>query len=52
MNNIGETREVYFDIYCKTCKNLDSKESEEPCATCLNNPTNAYSHKPVRWESR
>lgn len=44
-------KEVYFDQYCKTCKHLSKKEEEEPCAECLNEPVNLYSHKPVNWEA-
>lgn len=49
---IDSYKEVYFDQYCKTCKHQDSKEDDEPCDDCLNNPVNVYSHKPVRWEEK
>ena len=42
-------KEVYFDQYCKTCVHKDLKNVEEPCNTCLDNPLNLYSHKPVKW---
>lgn len=45
-------KEVYFDQYCKTCKYEKVKESEDPCEECLSNPTNVYSHKPVKYEER
>lgn len=49
----GEThQEVYFDVYCKTCKHKDSEETDKPCVMCLENPTNLYSHKPTHWESK
>ena len=45
-------KEVYFDQYCKTCKNSELSEDKEPCSECLNEPVNQYSHKPVRWEEK
>ena len=45
-------KEVYFDLYCKTCKHKESKETEYPCDECLDNPINLYSHKPVKWEDK
>lgn len=45
-------QEVYFDKYCKTCKNKDIKEYEDPCNECLSEPTNIGSHKPVNWEEK
>lgn len=47
-----DMREVYFDQYCETCKHRDTKEFEDPCNECLSNPTNLYSHKPVRYEEK
>ena len=43
-------KEVYFDQYCKTCKYKDTKETEDPCDECLNEPVNLYSHKPTKWK--
>ena len=43
-------KEVYFGVYCKTCKHKDKKEDEDPCWDCLAEPKNTYSHKPVYWE--
>lgn len=43
-------KEVYFHEFCKTCKHKEVKNTEEPCNECLDNPTNLYSHKPVKWE--
>ena len=48
MNN---EKEVYFYQYCKTCKYCKTKEFEDPCNDCLNNPMNIDSHKPVNYES-
>lgn len=50
MNNTY--KEVYFDQYCKTCKHADRKEEDDPCCDCLAEPTNSYSHKPVRYEEK
>jgi len=46
----SKTKEVRFDIYCKTCKNYKLDESQDPCNECLNEPSNENSHKPVNWE--
>ena len=48
----NEYLEVYFDQYCKTCKYYDNKENVIPCCECLEEPTNLYSHKPVKWEAK
>lgn len=44
-------KEVYFDQYCKTCENRKKKEYESPCDSCLEEPSNQESHKPVYYES-
>lgn len=44
-------KEVYFYEYCETCKYKDLKENEEPCEECLSEPTNLYSHKPIKYEN-
>ncbi len=43
---------VDFKKYCETCKYKDVKETEDPCNECLENPTNLYSHKPVKWDEK
>lgn len=48
---MAETREVYFDKYCQTCKHKDVEEKELPCRDCLYEPYNYDSHKPRKWES-
>lgn len=45
-------KEVDFNKYCKTCKNKDTKEYEDPCNDCLSEPINVRSHKPVNWEEK
>ena len=45
-------KEVYYDQYCKTCKHEKIEEMREPCCECLDNPVNAHSHKPVKWEEK
>lgn len=44
------TEEVRYDIYCRRCKHWDLPESEDPCFTCLDQPTNEGSKKPVKYE--
>lgn len=47
-----ELKEVYFDQYCKSCKNWEKKECEDPCNECLGVPANTHSHKPVKYEGK
>lgn len=42
---------VDFYSHCKSCKHCSKKETESPCDECLEEPVNAYSSKPVRWEA-
>ena len=51
MNEDG-MKEVYFGIYCKTCKYFDTDEDslESPCDECLSYSSNLYSHKPVKYK--
>lgn len=43
-------KEVYFNIYCATCKHKDEPESSDKCDECLSNPSNEDSRKPVNYE--
>lgn len=45
-------KEVYFDKYCKKCKNRKLKETDEPCDECLSEPINLQTHRPVRYEEK
>lgn len=38
--------------YCKTCQHQDTKDFLEPCHTCLNNPTNVNSQRPVNYKEK
>ena len=44
-----QTKEVYFDQYCKTCQHEELLEDNIPCRECLEWPYNYDSHKPVNW---
>lgn len=48
MNN--RRKEVFFDMYCKTCKYYKQASYLHPCNDCLNTPYNEDSHKPVNWK--
>ena len=52
MSNGEGYKEVYFDQYCETCKHKELEQHKEPCDECLSNPTNLYSHKPVKYEKK
>lgn len=43
---------VNFDQYCSTCKNKGVDEGEDPCNSCLYEPVNEDSHKPVNWKEK
>ena len=43
---------VEFDKYCTCCKHKRVSQCEEPCNTCLTNPVNEDSHKPVMFEEK
>lgn len=45
-------KEVYFNLYCDSCKYKDLDESHDPCDECLENGANLYSHKPVKWKEK
>lgn len=45
-------KEVYFHAYCEKCKHKDVKEEDLPCADCLTENVNLYSHKPVKFEAK
>lgn len=48
----NDYKEVYFSLYCKTCKHEDLEHTLDPCNECLTNPVNLHSHKPVKWEEK
>ena len=52
MDNIKNTKEVYFYKYCPECKYQDVVETDDPCNECLTNPSNENSHKPVKFEQK
>lgn len=45
-------KEVYFYSYCRTCEYANFAEDDEPCATCLEYPSQDYSHKPMMWSEK
>lgn len=45
----NNTKEVYFDDYCKRCEYKNDPESSDICNDCLNHPYNYNTHKPVRF---
>lgn len=46
----GNEKEVLYFKYCKECRYKDLPENEEPCETCLSEPSNFDSHKPIKFE--
>ncbi len=45
-------KEVLFYKYCYKCKYEDCPEADEPCSTCLNQPVNEFSHKPIKFKEK
>ena len=45
-------KEVRFDLYCKKCRYEKTKETDEPCSTCLESPSNVGTIKPIKWEEK
>ena len=43
---------VEFDNWCYKCKYFKTKETEEPCTDCLDEPVNDDSHRPVYWKEQ
>lgn len=50
--NDNEYKEVYFHMYCQKCKHWELDQNQSPCFECLEDPVNAYSHKPVMFEEK
>jgi len=46
------TKEVFYDIYCENCLFKDLPETEDPCDTCLDYPSNEDSHKPLYFKPK
>lgn len=44
-------RIVEFEKWCPTCIHCSEREEEEPCCTCLDNPVNDDSRKPMFWKA-
>lgn len=43
---------VDFGKYCKLCEHEKLDEAKDPCHTCLNNPTNVHSQKPINFKEK
>lgn len=50
MEGGGNEKEVLYFNYCSKCKYRTLPENEEPCETCLSEPSNLDSHKPIKFE--
>lgn len=50
--DIGLTKFVEYDKWCKKCKHYKLGDSEDPCNECLTIPVNEHSHKPIKWEEK
>lgn len=53
MSNSEGYKEVYFHEYCKTCKHYNKNDmTKDPCNECLDEYSNLYTHKPVKYEPK
>ena len=52
MAEIGETREIRFDKFCKTCENKDTAEKDKPCCNCLDHPVKPNGEKPLYYKPK
>lgn len=43
---------VDFEKYCRKCKYYAKSESDDPCWSCLENPVNVNSQKPVYFKEK
>lgn len=43
---------VDFGKYCKLCEHEKLDEAKDPCYTCLNNPINVHSQKPINFKEK
>ncbi len=50
MAEVNPEKIVDFHTYCATCEHKDKAETEDPCFECLDDPTNTYTHKPVKYK--
>lgn len=46
------TKEVYFDVWCPKCKNVDTPETDDPCNSCLAQGWNVDSHQPINFREK
>jgi hypothetical protein len=47
-----EYQEVNFHKYCKKCKHYGATAIDYPCSECMDEPTNLYTDKPVKFEKK
>ncbi len=46
----NDVKELYFGLYCKTCKYYWMPADKRPCLGCIREPLGEISHKPIKWE--
>jgi hypothetical protein len=43
-------KEVFYSEYCLRCEHYNTSDQEEPCDSCLEQPFNYDSHKPINFK--
>lgn len=49
MNQVDGTKFVNFNYWCEKCKYHNTKESEDSCHECLEQPVNFHTDQPVNY---
>ena len=44
-------KDLYFGLYCKTCRYYFMPANKRPCRDCIGEPLNQETHRPQKWET-
>lgn len=47
----NEVKELYFGLYCKTCRYYAMPADKRPCRDCIGEPLDNISCKPKKYET-
>ena len=43
---------VRYDIWCQKCTHKNTKENDEPCDECLDNPVSENTERPIKFKEK
>lgn len=46
-----DVKDLYFGLYCKTCRYYFMPANKRPCRDCIGEPLNQETHRPQKWET-